>query len=284
MSNATPASLLRPVLRRCAAMALALVLVAGSALAAGESSADSGADLANWVGILAAMALLPFLLTMITPFAKLVIVGSMLRQALGTPQIPPTTVITGLALILTLQIVRPIVRESWDAYQALEQQPAPDAQASNRMLHVLQAVEGPTRDFLRKNASAENLALFRDLQARNEAAHAKARVARTQESEPGPARTVEQLQMQRRIDEALDILTVDAPAFMLTELSEAFLIAFYLFVPFFVIDLVVSNVLLAMGMHMLSPTTISVPLKVLVFVVVGGWKLFLTGVVGGYVV
>lgn len=217
-----------------------------------------------WVSVLIGLALLPFLLTMVTSFAKFAIVGGLLRQAMGTPQIPPTSVITGLAMILSLHVMSPVIDAAYTRYRTHEG--AFDSGV------LFDAIHEPLLGFLQANTSQSDHELFL----------AMSRTTNTSEnesgSEPGQATTAE----DDRLAKAKDLLTVAAPAFVLTELAEAFLIGVYLFIPFLVIDLVVSNVLLAMGMHMLTPLTISLPLKVLLFVCIDGWSLVLHGVVSGY--
>lgn len=261
--------------------------------------ASGGWSMITWVGILIAMGLMPFVFTMITSFAKLVVVGGLLRQAMGTPQIPPTSVITGLALILTVHIMSPVILDAYATFEVeVDRQEAvlfegrdeairagnamvvplgvlsplvPRAWAALRLdlermsvsevrlvRIAVDSAEAPLAAFLRKHTDVRNRDLFRGLLQRLG--------ARTLPEEGG----------------RFELVAVYAPAFLLTELTEAFQIGFLIFVPFLVIDLVVSNLLLAMGMHMLSPTTISLPLKLLLFVLIDGWSLVLRGIVLGY--
>lgn len=222
--------------------------------------------LANWVGILAALAIIPFVLTMVTSFAKLVIVFGLIRQALGTQQIPPNIVITGLSLILTIHVMYPVAERMVAAY-------AQTAEAEDGSVgRALAAAEGPMSEFLVANSSERNRALFRNLRAKLGAGQGDQleTVAADMGVSPDAARR------------GVDTITILAPAFVLTELVEAFQIGFLIFVPFLIIDLVVSNILLAMGMHMMSPITISLPLKLLLFVLIDGWDVILTGLVLGY--
>jgi type III secretion protein R len=233
--------------------------------AAANAAAPNGSGLAFWLVLLVVMALAPFVLTMVTSFAKLVIVGGILRTALGTPQIPPNTVITGLALILTVHIMSPVAMRIYNAYQA---QPAdPNANTSAMIHKVATAAELPMREFLQQHSHADHLQLFDDLQARlSEGGGEKAKVP----------------EMDPLAKQGIHDAVVLTPAFMLSQLTEAFQIGFLLFVPFLVIDLVVSNVLMAMGMQMLSPTTVSLPLKLLLFVLIDGWTLVMRGLVLSY--
>ncbi len=242
--------------------------------APGPPPANEG-GLAFWIITLAAMALMPFVLTMVTSFAKLVIVGSVLRHALGTQQLPPTTVITGLALILTVHIMTPVMSRIYDAYQKTEQiagPPRAGEEAGSTMQSVrrgVSAAEGPMREFLERHCHPQNTAMFEDL---------KARLSDTPDANPAGTEIKDPLFRQLVQD-----ITVITPAFVLSQLTEAFQIGFLLFVPFLVIDLVVSNVLMAMGMQMMSPTTVSMPLKLLLFVLVDGWRLIMRGLVLSYV-
>lgn len=234
---------------------------------------DSG-DPRLWMLVLAAMALAPFLLTMITSFVKLVIVGSMIRSALGTQQVPPTQVITGLALILTIHVMWPTGTEIYQRFQQINvsapaagevKQSEDDRDAVVRLVRAMwDAANPPIARFLRRHSHAENIALFERLQAD---------LRQAQESDQPPLP-----EMPKPVFD----MTVLVPAFVLSELTEAFQIGFLIFVPFLIIDLVVSNLLLAMGMFMLSPVTISLPLKILLFVLVDGWQLIIRGVILGY--
>ena len=249
-----------------------------------------GSGMGFWLIVLAVMALLPFLLTMVTSFAKLVIVGGILRQALGTQNIPPTTVITGLALILTAHIMAPVAQ---DAYQRYRVQQAGRPAESRGPLEVLKdvaaAAEPPLREFLTRHSTESNRELFRELAGRlreaNTMVPATTQAAATQAAATQPATqpaTTVAVEPLDPVARGVEDLTILAPAFILTELTKAFLIGFIIFVPFLIIDLVVSNVLLAMGMHMLSPVTVSLPLKLLLFVAIDGWRLLLQGLALSY--
>lgn len=241
--------------------------------AASPSASGPSGDLLFWIVLLCVMALAPFVLTMITSFAKLVIVGGILRHALGTQQIPPNTVITGLALILTVHIMAPVAIRIHEDYLQRKAAlgPAINQETPGQTFdRVLASVEPPIRQFLIKHSHNANRELFRRLQARLRKAHGLSPTTR-------PA-----LAPSAAWDSVFEDITIHAPAFILTELTEAFQIGFLIFVPFLVIDLVVSNILLAMGMQMLSPVTISMPLKLLLFVLIDGWKIILQGLVLGY--
>jgi type III secretion protein R len=209
---------------------------------------------------LAAMSLVPFVLMMVTSFVKISVVLSIVRSALGTQQIPPTQVITGLAIILTVYIMAPVGQAMYKAAEVDVFAKGTSLMSSETVGNLLDAAnrsKEPLRQFLVKKVTLKDRALFYNL----------AKKMRTE-------------------DEAKEIHDTDflviTPAFVVSELKEAFQIGFILFVPFLVIDMVVANILLALGMHMLSPTTISMPFKLLLFVLVDGWYLIAKGLVIGY--
>ncbi len=217
--------------------------------------------------ILVSLALAPFLLSMITSFAKLVIVGGLLRQALGTQQTPPTSVLTGIALILTIHIMAPVAAIGYQRYNERIQVP----ENKDKNIEVgLTAGREVVEEFLDKHSTEANRQLFRDLRARLGGTDAVIQAT----ADPAARTTITQW---------LDLLTIHAPAFLLSELTEAFQIGFLLLVPFLVIELVVSNILIALGMMMMNPQVITLPLKLLLFVLVDGWRLILEGLVQGYV-
>jgi type III secretion protein R len=210
---------------------------------------------------LAAMGLVPFALMMVTSFVKISVVLSIVRSALGTQQIPPTQVITGLAVILTVYIMAPV---GTSMYRASEVDIWDTGGAGNfssakvgTLLEGADRAKEPLRAWLMKKVTVKDRSLFYNL----------AKKMRTGED--------------RDSVKSEDFMVI-IPAFVVSELKEAFQIGFLLFVPFIVIDMVVANILLALGMHMLSPTTISMPFKLLLFVLVDGWYLIAKGLVVGY--
>jgi type III secretion protein R len=208
---------------------------------------------------LAAISLLGFAMVMLTSFVKIAVVLSVLRSAIGTPQIPPTMVITGLALVLSAYIMSPVVHQTVRIAKP-ELQKIQGGTTTQQVEQYMQAgkrAASPLRAFLAKHAHSRDRATFLALSRRLHA--------------PTDRATIKS-----------DDFLILVPAFLTSELKEAFLIGFFLFVPFLVIDLVVSNILLALGMHMLSPTTISLPFKFLLFVLVDGWHLLTRGLLAGY--
>lgn len=232
----------------------------------------------GWLLMLVVLAMAPFVLTMVTSFVKLVVVGSLIRTALGTPQIPPAIVINGLAMVLTVHIMWPVgeriasnyttlAAEKADARggpanasaEAPTSQPAASKFSSGETLELMvESARGPMVDFLTRHANPRNVQLFQDLRTRSSLGRAPA--------EPG----------------SVEHLTILVPAFVLTELTQAFQIGFLIFLPFLVIDLVVSNVLLAIGAQSLQPTLVSLPIKLLLFVLVDGWTVILRSLILGY--
>jgi type III secretion protein R len=210
---------------------------------------------------LAALSLVPFVLMMVTSFVKISVVLSIVRSALGTQQIPPTQVITGLAIILTVYIMAPVGQAMYRASEMDILSRGPGLLSSESVGKLLEAADKskePLRNFLNKKITAKDRALFFNLAKKMRA-------------------TEEDRQQLTEKD-----FMIIVPAFVVSELKEAFQIGFLLFVPFIVIDMVVANILLALGMQMLSPTTISMPFKLLLFVVVDGWYLIAKGLVVGY--
>lgn len=207
---------------------------------------------------LAVFSLVPFVLIMVTSFVKIAVVLSIVRQAIGTQQIPPTQVITGLATILTVYIMSPVGLEIYNAAKGKMGGKMDFMKLTvDEMVNVGTDAQHPMRRFLIKHAHVKDREMFFRLAQR----------MRQPEDR------------QNLSDEDYSVLV---PAFVISELKEAFQIGFILFVPFLVIDMVVSNILMALGMQMLSPTTISLPFKILLFVLVDGWYLITRGLVLGY--
>jgi type III secretion protein R len=214
--------------------------------------------------VVVALAIAPFFAVMVTSFTKIVVVLSLLRNALGLQQVPPNIVLNGLSLILTLYVMYPVGEQmqyaivSNPAQQQSQMADPGMLSSTNGMLNAVDAGKEPLRAFLLKHSSPSERGFF----------------LKTAQRVGDPARAE---QMTER-----DFIVV-IPAFVVRELSLAFQIGFLIFLPFLVIDLVISNILLAMGMMMLSPTTISLPFKLLLFVLVDGWVKLSHGLVLSYV-
>jgi type III secretion protein R len=211
--------------------------------------------------MLSLLSLLPFLLMMSSSFVKFSVVFSILRSALGLQQVPPPAVTMGLALILSLYVMSPVMAKVYDASEPLftqsTGQDVVSAGGAQTILRLVERARDPVREFLARHAHARERGLFHQMALRM-----------------GPPRWKESMKD--------DDLLVLLPAFTVSELKEAFMIGFLIFLPFLVIDMVVSNILLAMGMHMLSPVTISMPFKLLLFVLIDGWGLLVRGLLQGY--
>lgn len=198
--------------------------------------------------LITVMSVAPSLLLMMTSFTKIFIVLAMTRNALGLNQIPPTQVISGLALFLSLFIMMPTVTEIYD----VAAKPYMDGKLPN-FTAALQAGEQPIRDFMGPLTREEDIALMTR--------------AADRENPASLADTP---------------FTTLVPAFMISEVRSAFIIGFVIFIPFLVIDLVVGAALMSMGMMMLPPVMISLPFKVLLFVMVDGWGLLTETLIGTY--
>jgi flagellar biosynthetic protein FliP len=199
------------------------------------------------IALMTVLSLAPSILVMVTSFTRIVVVLSILRTALGTATAPPNTVIVSLALFLTAFVMGPSFQRAYDVgIKPLIANQISTEQAFERS-------SGPIRDFMLKNVREKDLKLFVDM------AH-----------ETAPA-SPEDLSMR-----------IVVPAFMISELRRAFEIGFLLFLPFLIIDLVVASVLMSMGMMMLPPVVVSLPFKLIFFVLVDGWSLVAGSLVQSY--
>jgi len=205
------------------------------------------ADAVKIVVLLTVLSLGPAIVVSMTAFIRIIIVLSMLRHALGMPETPPNAVLVSLALFLTAFVMMPVVSQvNRDAWQPYAQDRIGTGEALDR-------AAAPMRDFMLRQVRDTDLRLMYELSG-----------------EPVPTRAE---------DVSLVQLT---PAFILNELRVAFQIGFVIFLPFLLIDLVVSSVLLSLGMLMVPPATVALPLKVLLFVLIDGWALILRGVIGSF--
>jgi type III secretion protein R len=204
---------------------------------------------------LAILSLLPFAFMTVTAFVKIATVLQIVRSAIGAQGVPSNTVVMALAAALTLIAMAPVTDKIVARAAPLLSGKGGDTIAL--VQRGVEAVREPLRDFLKANASEVERGRFFGV----------ARDARAPE-ERGSVGT--------------DDLTVLVPAFVVTELSEAFAIGFLIYLPFLVIDLVVSNLLLALGMQMMNPSQVSLPFKLLLFVTTGGWGLLARSLVSGY--
>ncbi len=219
------------------------------------------------------LSLLPFVAMVATSYLKIVVVMSLIRNALGIQSIPPNMVINALAMILTFYIMAPVASESWGIAKAeyaktqqpaAVQQPNQPSQPAAQQPGYLPAVDAvgkaaePFRKFLSDHTAARERAFF--------------------------ISTAETLWAKGDKPAVIDpeSFYILIPSFCVSELTKAFQIGFLVYLPFIAIDIIVSNILLAMGMMMVSPVTISLPFKLLLFVMVNGWTLLIQGLVRGY--
>ncbi len=232
----------------------------------GQNSAPVAepADTANPVVliiVIGALALAPFGLIMLTSFVKIAVVLSILRNALGTQQIPPNQVITGIAMILTVFIMSPVVEKMYSEAGTVQNTEAIFSEVSvKELFEASQRGKEPLRQFLIRYSEERYRVMFLDLAQQ---------MAAKNGNDPNTI-TAEEFR-------------VIIPSFVTNQLTEAFQIGFILFIPFLIIDMVVANILQAMGMFMLSPTIISLPFKLLLFVLIDGWELIIKNLVLGYV-
>ncbi|WP_456480419.1 flagellar type III secretion system pore protein FliP [Nautilia sp.] len=197
--------------------------------------------------LLTILVLAPSIILVMTSFVRLLVVFGFLRQALGTPQSPPTTLLVSLALVLTFFIMEPYAKQAYSSgiKPYMEEKIGYERAFDN-------AVK-PFKRFMIKNTREKDLALFF---------------------------RIRHLPNPKTIDDVP--LTILVPAFMLSELKTAFEIGFLIFLPFLIIDMVVSSILMSLGMMMLPPVMISLPFKILVFVLVDGWNLIVMGLVQSF--
>lgn len=210
----------------------------------------------NKIALLVILGLLPFLLIALTSFIKFAVVISLLRNALGIQQIPPNIVIYSIALVMTGYIMLPTGIASGQVI-------ADALQRNKPVLSQIQDVAEPFVEFISRVATRENVEFFRD-SAKRMWGEDIAREVLDAEAKP------------------LTKMVIMMPAFVISELTRAFQIGFLLYLPFIVIDLIVANILLALGMSSLSPVTVSLPLKLLLFIALDGWKRLLEAMVLSY--
>ncbi|MEG1049993.1 MAG: flagellar type III secretion system pore protein FliP [Oscillospiraceae bacterium] len=197
---------------------------------------------------LTVMTLLPSILIMMTSFARILIVLSFTRTAIGTQQTPPNTLLVGIALFLTLFIMSPVIKQiNEEAYIPYKNQDITQTEA-------LEKASVPLKDFMLRQTEIDTLETFLDFSGQKE-----------------------------QITDYKDIpLTVVVPAFMTSELKRAFFMGFLIMIPFLLIDMVVASTLMSMGMVMLPPATIAMPFKLLLFVVANGWELMFSTLVRSF--
>ena len=196
--------------------------------------------------VMSVFSLLPFFFTCMTCFLRYAIVLSMLKQALGTQQVPPEIVLLGLCIILTIYTMNPVFSKMWEMGSV-------PYQKNGDIVAAMAEGSKPLKEFMMKQTRQSDMTFFIQLSGA-----------------PKP--------------NSPDDITIwqVAPAYIISELKTAFEIGFIIYVPFIVLDLVVANVLLALGMFMLSPTIISLPFKLLIFIAVDGWSMIVHGLVTSF--
>ncbi|MFM7389143.1 MAG: flagellar type III secretion system pore protein FliP [Vampirovibrionales bacterium] len=197
--------------------------------------------------LMGSFTLLPFVASSMTCFMRYIIVLSILKQAMGTQQVPPAVVLVGLAIIMTFYTMAPTFGEIYAATAPMLQNGKGD------VIQILEKTADPLKYFMMRQTREEDIKIFLEM---------------TRSQPPDDVRS-------------LSIWEV-APAFMLSELRTSFEIGFIIFIPFVVVDMVVSNILTALGMSMLSPTIISLPFKILIFVAVDGWGMVIKGLMQSF--
>lgn len=218
----------------------------------GEGEATGNGGVMELLLLFALLALLPSLLVMMTSFTRIVIVLSFLRNALGTQQSPPNQVLVGISIFLTLFIMNPVIQEvNTTAYQPYRDGVLDQSTA-------LEQASIPIKRFMLRQTMDKELRLFVSLSG----------------EEWSPVHEPEDLT-------ALGMQVI-IPAFMTSELKRAFTIGFYIFVPFLIIDIVVSSTLMSMGMVMLPPSMIALPFKIMMFVLVDGWNNLFNALIQGF--
>lgn len=213
------------------------------------------------MAILAAMALLPFAVMMLTSFLKIVVVLSLMRNALGVQQSPPNQAINGIAILMTIYVMFPTANAMYSSVKDHLDTSTGSALLStttaSQVLQIIDRSKEPLRQFLMRNTMMKNQQYFYQLAYKN-------------------------FPKDYQTDLSVNDFIVLLPSYITTQLKSAFEIGVLIYLPFFVIDIVTSNILLAMGMMMLSPLTISLPLKLLLIVMIDGWTLVIQGLVLTY--
>lgn len=225
-------------------------------VASGASSTQPA--LITQLSVLAGISVLPFAVMLLTSYLKIVIVLSLLRNALGIQQAPPNQVLNGIALLMTIYVMYPTGVAMYNAANTDIHDNPPQEMISGAsasyVIKVMDSAKEPLRGFLERNTIGKHMTSFYQLAYKS-----------------FPEGVRENLQPNSFI--------VLMPAFITSQLKTAFEVGVLIYLPFFVIDLVVSNILLAMGMMMLSPLTIALPVKLLLIVMVDGWTLLIQGLV-----
>jgi type III secretion protein R len=239
---------------------LVLLLIQDYSFAQGAVPSEEAevAKVPTQLVIIAGIAILPFAIMLLTSYLKIVIVLSLLRNALGVQNSPPNQVLNGIALLMTIYVMFPTGMAMFKASQPAPGERIPtelfSPSTAGYIAHVIDTAKEPMRNFLQHNSFGNHITSFYQLAYKS---------------------LPEEFRQQLKPTDFLVLV----PAFITSQLKAAFEIGVLIYLPFFVIDLVVSNILLAMGMMMLSPLTIALPVKLLLIVMVDGWTLVIQGLV-----
>jgi len=224
--------------------------------------------------LLVGLSLLPFVAMIATSYLKLVVVMSLIRNTLGIQSIPPNMVINALAMILSFYILAPVCQSSWQIFQE-ERAALQERNRSGEAVVESEAAQPPQpffeTDLVEKAAEPFRQWLLRQTGERERAFFV------------GTAARLWAKEGEEEAEVDAESFYILIPSFCVSELTKAFQIGFLVYLPFIAIDIIVSNILLAMGMMMVSPVTISLPFKLLLFVMVDGWSLLIQGLVRSYV-
>ncbi len=208
--------------------------------------------------VVVALALAPFVAVMVTSYTKIVVVLSLLRNALGLQQVPPNVVLNGLAIVLSVYVMYPVLMDMQSRTETVMASFTAEQSDTDKLLLLANAAKEPLRAFLQKHSDETERQFFMKSLQKLAGDQADLQVSKTD-------------------------MVIVVPAFVVSELTDAFQIGFILFLPFLVIDLIVSNILQALGMAMLAPPTVALPFKLLLFVFVSGWTHLVHGLVMTYI-
>ncbi|MGC9370115.1 MAG: flagellar type III secretion system pore protein FliP [Paracoccaceae bacterium] len=225
--------------------------------AGSDERASLSGRILQLIALMTVLSIAPGLLVVMTSFTRFVIVFSILRSALGLNQTPPNMVLTSMALFMTFFVMQPVFEDAWEGgLQPLMDNAITEEQAIAR-------IGDPFKTFMFANTRPKDIALFQDIAARSDGAPRDAAATVPQSAEEAAWRTL-------------------VPAFMISELRRAFSIGFLIYLPFVAIDLIVASVLMSAGMMMLPPVLISLPFKVIFFVLIDGWYMLAGSLMESY--
>ena len=234
------------------------ILIALPQLSYAQGADDATTPIVVKVASLALLALLPFIVMLMTSFLKMIIVFSLLRNAIGVQQSPPNQALNGMALLMSIYVMFPTGVAMYDKAKDYVSANNPQALFSSESAYyvadIINLAKDPLKDFLKRNTSTKHIRYFYQLAYK---------------------KFPDNFKQSLSVDDFFIII----PAYITSQIKGAFEVGVLIYLPFFVIDLVTSNILLAMGMMMLSPLTIALPLKLLLIVMIDGWTTIIQGLV-----